>query len=203
MGGRELRTAVLPPRQWTPPSKALVLSTGGAPPPPPVTQGPRRRWSVCEGRGMGATLVCRSLRPADVRRARGPIPPPPSDTEALCHTPPQPPKTHWCPWPCVTFTLLVVVSTSRQGRTPWAEVAFWTPPPRQGDARSSTDARLSWQKVQGREANRRRHRLTALGTTSLSTAPAVWSAVLWNGEGLPQCGGGLLPSRHGSGVLCC
>ena len=40
------------------------------------------------------------------------------------------------------------------------------PPPRQVDARGSADARssaeacLSWQKVQGREANGRRHRLT-------------------------------------------
>ena len=41
--------------------------------------------------------------------------------------------------------------------TQWAEVAFWIPPPPgSADARSSTDARLSWQKVQGREANRRR-----------------------------------------------
>ena len=61
--------------------------------------------------------------------------------------------------------------------TPWAEVAFWIPPPRQGDARgsadarSSTDACLSWQKVQRREANRRRHRLTELTTKTLCQPP--------------------------------
>ena len=46
-------------------------------------------------------------------------------------------------------------------------------PPRQVDARSSADARsstdacLSWQKVQRREANRRRHRLTEPTTKAL------------------------------------
>ena len=50
---------------------------------------------------------------------------------------------------------------------------FPPPPPRQGDARGSADARssadagLSWQKVQGREANRRRHRLTEPTTKAL------------------------------------
>ena len=44
-------------------------------------------------------------------------------------------------------------------------------PPRQGDARSSTDACLSWQKVQGREANRRRHRLTEPTTKALCQPP--------------------------------
>ena len=47
------------------------------------------------------------------------------------------------------------------------------PPQRQGDARGSADTRssaeacLSWQKVQGREANRRRHRLTEPTTKAL------------------------------------
>ena len=61
---------------------------------------------------------------------------------------------------------------------PWAEVAFWSPPPpRQGDARGRADARisadacLSWQKVQGREANRRRHRLTEPTTKALCQPP--------------------------------
>ena len=39
------------------------------------------------------------------------------------------------------------------------------------DARSSADACLSWQKVQGREANRRRHRLTEPTTKALCQAP--------------------------------
>ena len=51
------------------------------------------------------------------------------------------------------------------------------PPPRQVDARGSADARgstdacLSWQKVQGREANRRRHRLTEPTTKALCHSP--------------------------------
>ena len=51
------------------------------------------------------------------------------------------------------------------------------PPPRQGDARGSADARrstdacLSQQKVQGREANRRRHRLTEPTTKALCQPP--------------------------------
>ena len=67
----------------------------------------------------------------------------------------------------------------RQGRTPWAEVAFWIPPPRQGDARGSADARssvdacLSWQKVQRREASRRRHRLTEPTTKALCQTPPL------------------------------
>ena len=39
------------------------------------------------------------------------------------------------------------------------------------DARSSTDACLSWQKVQRREANRRRHRLTEPTTKALCQPP--------------------------------
>ena len=58
----------------------------------------------------------------------------------------------------------------RQGRTPWAEVAFWIPPGWQGDARGGAEAGLSWQKVQGREANRRRRRLTE-PTTKASCHP--------------------------------
>ena len=52
-------------------------------------------------------------------------------------------------------------------------------PPRQVDARSSADARsstdacLSWQKVQGREANRRRHRLTEQGPKALCQPPPL------------------------------
>ena len=50
-------------------------------------------------------------------------------------------------------------------------------PPRQGDARGSADARssadacLSYQKVQGREANRCRHRLTEPTTKALCQPP--------------------------------
>ena len=50
-------------------------------------------------------------------------------------------------------------------------------PPRRVDARGSADARssadacLSWQKVQGREANRRRHRLTKPTTKTLCQTP--------------------------------
>ena len=50
-------------------------------------------------------------------------------------------------------------------------------PPRKVDARgsadtrSSADAGLSWQKVQGREANRRRHRLTEPITKALCQPP--------------------------------
>ena len=53
------------------------------------------------------------------------------------------------------------------------------PPPRQvdasgsADARSSADARLSWQKVQGREANRRRHGLTEPTTKALCQPPPL------------------------------
>ena len=37
-----------------------------------------------------------------------------------------------------------IPGTARQGRTPWAEGAFWIPPPPgQGDARGSADARSS------------------------------------------------------------
>ena len=51
------------------------------------------------------------------------------------------------------------------------------PPQGQGNARGSTDARssadacLSWQKVQGREANRRRHRLTEPTPKALCQPP--------------------------------
>ena len=45
------------------------------------------------------------------------------------------------------------------------------PPPRQGDARSSTDACLSWQKVQRREAKRRLHRQTEPTTKALCQPP--------------------------------
>ena len=41
------------------------------------------------------------------------------------------------------------------------------------DARSSADACLSWQKVQGREANRRRHRLTEPTTKALCQTPPL------------------------------
>ena len=44
-------------------------------------------------------------------------------------------------------------------------------PPRRVDARSSADACLSWQKVQGREASRRRHRLTEPTTKALCQTP--------------------------------
>ena len=44
-------------------------------------------------------------------------------------------------------------------------------PPRKGDARSSADARLSWQKVQRQETNRRRHRLTEPTTKALCQPP--------------------------------
>ena len=98
------------------------------------------------------------------------------------------------PWPCVPFPLRVVVSTSQPGV--FVITAYWAlirpsgenamgrscildppPPPRQGDARgsadarSSTDACLSWQKVQGREANRRRHRVTERTTKALCQPP--------------------------------
>ena len=43
--------------------------------------------------------------------------------------------------------------------------------PRQGDVRGGADACLSWQKVQGREANRRRHRLTEPTTKALCQPP--------------------------------
>ena len=98
------------------------------------------------------------------------------------------------PPPSVTFTLRVVVSTSRPGVfvmtayraliRPSGEDAMGRscildppPPPRQGDARGSADARssagagLSQQKVQRREANRRRHRLTQPTTKALCQPP--------------------------------
>ena len=77
---------------------------------------------------------------------------------------------------------------------PWAEGAFWIPPPppRQGDARGGADARssaevcLSWQKVQGREANRRRHRLTEPTTKALcQTPPPPLPPVLCSGQTRP------------------
>ena len=48
---------------------------------------------------------------------------------------------------------------------------FHPPPPRQGDARGSADSGLSWHKVQGREANRRRHGLTEPTTKALCQTP--------------------------------
>ena len=45
------------------------------------------------------------------------------------------------------------------------------PPPRQGDARGSAEAGLSWQKVQRREANRRCHRLTEPTPKALCLTP--------------------------------
>ena len=94
--------------------------------------------------------------------------------------------------PPMTFTLLVVVSTSpawglRDDRIPGTDQAVRGGrhgqklhsgfPPRQGnargsaDARSSADACLSWQKVQRREANRRRHRPTEPTTRALCRTP--------------------------------
>ena len=65
-------------------------------------------------------------------------------------------------------------------------VAFCIPPPpRQvdargsADARSSTDACLSEQKVQRREANRRRHRLTEPTTKALCHPPPPLPANFW------------------------
>ena len=68
------------------------------------------------------------------------------------------------------------------------------PPPRQGDAcgsadaRSSADAGLSQQKVQRREANRRRHRLTEPTTKALCQAPPTpWRSRCTVNAGLPCC----------------
>ena len=47
----------------------------------------------------------------------------------------------------------------------------WIPTQGQGDARGSADASFSWQKVQGREANRCRHRLTEPTTKALCQPP--------------------------------
>ena len=48
----------------------------------------------------------------------------------------------------------------------------WDPPP-------SADACLSWQKVQGREANRRRHRLTEPTTKALCQPPPPSRGAEW------------------------
>ena len=74
------------------------------------------------------------------------------------------------------------------------------------DARSSADACLSWQKVQGLEANRRRHRLTEPTTKALCHPPA-WirgaqtatsTPLLYEEPSRPpsQAQGGPIPPRH-------
>ena len=92
--------------------------------------------------------------------------------------------------------LLVVVSTSQpgvfvmtayralirpSGEDAMGRSCILDPPPGQGDARSSTDACLSWQKVQRREANRRRHRLTEPTTKALcqTPPPPIRGTVTW------------------------
>ena len=62
-------------------------------------------------------------------------------------------------------------------------------PPRQGDARGSVDACLSWQKVQRREANRRRPRLTEPTTKALCQPPPP-PTYHFIGENASACGSG-------------
>ena len=57
-------------------------------------------------------------------------------------------------------------------------------PARQVDARGSADACLSWQKVQGREANRRPHRLTEPTTKALCQPPPPLTRHFGAGKGL-------------------
>ena len=85
----------------------------------------------------------------------------------------------------MTFTLLVVVSTSQPGVFVMTAYRALIRPSGEdamgrscildargsADARSSTDACLSWQKVQRREANRCRHRLTEPTTKALCQPP--------------------------------
>ena len=54
-----------------------------------------------------------------------------------------------------------------QGRTPWAEVAFWIPPP----PGRGMPAAVRMPVCQGREANRRRHRLPEPTTKALCQTP--------------------------------
>ena len=77
------------------------------------------------------------------------------------------------------------------------------PPPRQGDARGSADARssadacLSWQKVQRREANGRRHGLTEPTTKALCHPPPPQREVLqW-----PYTIGGAPPPPQTKGTI--